>query len=193
MDLPLPEGWEKKVDATGREYYVDHIKKKTQWERPVFETDDEEEEEQHENDDNNEIKESASVSSLNSSIGSSSLSSLGSGEEPEDAEDIEYTSYFIDNQEIQDFAVDILPCRVKVPAEGGQCCRCHSKLNTAFHTRHHCRCCGEVYCKKCCSYRSEIPLPDDEYDEGELHYLYYELYSQLILNFNCVACYCSPA
>ncbi|KAF7711495.1 itchy E3 ubiquitin protein ligase a [Silurus meridionalis] len=31
---PLPPGWEQRVDQNGRIYYVDHIEKKTTWERP---------------------------------------------------------------------------------------------------------------------------------------------------------------
>ncbi|GAA6067655.1 itchy E3 ubiquitin protein ligase a isoform X1 [Tachysurus ichikawai] len=31
---PLPHGWEQRVDQNGRIYYVDHIEKKTTWERP---------------------------------------------------------------------------------------------------------------------------------------------------------------
>jgi E3 ubiquitin-protein ligase NEDD4 len=32
---PLPEGWEERQDANGRTYYVNHIARETQWERPV--------------------------------------------------------------------------------------------------------------------------------------------------------------
>nr|XP_055044712.1 itchy E3 ubiquitin protein ligase b isoform X1 [Misgurnus anguillicaudatus] len=31
---PLPPGWEQRVDQSGRVYYVDHVEKKTTWERP---------------------------------------------------------------------------------------------------------------------------------------------------------------
>ncbi|KAK7916176.1 hypothetical protein WMY93_011937 [Mugilogobius chulae] len=31
---PLPPGWEQRVDQNGRVYYVDHIEKRTTWERP---------------------------------------------------------------------------------------------------------------------------------------------------------------
>uniref|UniRef100_A0AAY4EUP5 E3 ubiquitin-protein ligase n=1 Tax=Denticeps clupeoides TaxID=299321 RepID=A0AAY4EUP5_9TELE len=31
---PLPPGWEQRVDQSGRVYYVDHIEKRTTWERP---------------------------------------------------------------------------------------------------------------------------------------------------------------
>ncbi|KAM8830943.1 E3 ubiquitin-protein ligase Itchy-like isoform 2-T2 [Synchiropus picturatus] len=31
---PLPPGWEQRVDQTGRVYYVDHVGKRTTWERP---------------------------------------------------------------------------------------------------------------------------------------------------------------
>ena len=37
MSTPLPPGWEEKVTAQGKVFYVDHINKKTQWDRPVIE------------------------------------------------------------------------------------------------------------------------------------------------------------
>lgn len=35
---PLPEGWEERQDANGRTYYVNHIARETQWERPSIAT-----------------------------------------------------------------------------------------------------------------------------------------------------------
>lgn len=35
---PLPEGWEERQDANGRTYYVNHIARETQWERPSVST-----------------------------------------------------------------------------------------------------------------------------------------------------------
>ena len=32
---PLPQGWEERQDANGRIFYVDHINRRTQWERPT--------------------------------------------------------------------------------------------------------------------------------------------------------------
>lgn len=31
----LPNGWEERQDANGRTYFVDHIRRTTQWERPT--------------------------------------------------------------------------------------------------------------------------------------------------------------
>lgn len=31
---PLPQGWEERQDANGRTYYVNHVARTTQWERP---------------------------------------------------------------------------------------------------------------------------------------------------------------
>ncbi|CAH2089117.1 unnamed protein product [Euphydryas editha] len=33
---PLPLGWEERQDANGRTYYVNHVARSTQWERPTF-------------------------------------------------------------------------------------------------------------------------------------------------------------
>lgn len=106
-------------------------------------------------------------SSINSSVESSSLSSLGSETQMDVDNDSTYrtASYFASNNEIQDFAVEILPFRVQ-GQQDGSCFKCKSSFNASYKTQHHCRSCGEVYCKKCCSFRMEIPLPEDEYDEG---------------------------
>lgn len=36
----LPEGWEERTDANGRTYFVNHIARTTQWDRPVLEAED---------------------------------------------------------------------------------------------------------------------------------------------------------
>ena len=36
---PLPRGWERRLDASGRPYYVDHNTRSTTWNRPVFSSD----------------------------------------------------------------------------------------------------------------------------------------------------------
>jgi E3 ubiquitin-protein ligase NEDD4 len=33
---PLPSGWEERQDANGRTYYVNHLARTTQWERPLM-------------------------------------------------------------------------------------------------------------------------------------------------------------
>ncbi|CAH8598394.1 unnamed protein product [Heterobilharzia americana] len=33
---PLPPGWDERVDQNGRTYFVDHVHKRTQWDRPSF-------------------------------------------------------------------------------------------------------------------------------------------------------------
>lgn len=33
---PLPQGWEERQDANGRTYYVNHVARTTQWERPTL-------------------------------------------------------------------------------------------------------------------------------------------------------------
>ncbi|KAJ8928932.1 hypothetical protein NQ314_018431 [Rhamnusium bicolor] len=34
--IPLPQGWEERQDANGRTYYVNHLARTTQWERPTL-------------------------------------------------------------------------------------------------------------------------------------------------------------
>ncbi|KAF8562987.1 hypothetical protein P879_09980 [Paragonimus westermani] len=33
---PLPPGWDERVDQNGRTYYVDHVNRRTQWDRPSY-------------------------------------------------------------------------------------------------------------------------------------------------------------
>lgn len=35
---PLPQGWEERQDANGRTYFVNHVARTTQWERPELNT-----------------------------------------------------------------------------------------------------------------------------------------------------------
>ena len=42
-DIPLPAGWELRMNAAGRRYYVDHTTKTTSWTHPGEEDDEEEE------------------------------------------------------------------------------------------------------------------------------------------------------
>lgn len=35
-DGALPSGWEERQDANGRTYYVNHLARTTQWERPTL-------------------------------------------------------------------------------------------------------------------------------------------------------------
>ena len=44
------------------------------------------------------------------------------------------------------------------------CCkRCKKKFKTLYRNRHHCRCCGYVFCGKCTHHR--MHLPEFGYDE----------------------------
>ncbi|VDP91510.1 unnamed protein product [Echinostoma caproni] len=36
VEEPLPPGWDERRDQNGRTYYIDHVNKRTQWDRPVF-------------------------------------------------------------------------------------------------------------------------------------------------------------
>lgn len=168
MEASLPPGWEQKVDASGRTYYVDHVNRKTQWDRPRPEGDitpngtngnDRTDVE------SDEISDDPSVTTTGSSL----LGSLN--EKTRTAmKQIIKTNYFVGSSEIQDCAIEILPHRV--PNRTNTCFRCHVNCKTAEQKAHHCRSCGEVFCKICCSFQISIPLPDDEYDKGNSAYIF---------------------
>lgn len=165
MESPLPPGWERKVDATGRVYYVDHVNRKTQWDRPYVEVESKPQSPKAslnadrtdaESDDTNEEQ----------SVYSNTSSAVGQLDEKtkQAMKQVIKTNYFINNTEIQECAIEILPHRV--PNRTNSCFRCHAKCNNAQQKAHHCRSCGEIYCKSCCSFQATIPLPEDEYDKG---------------------------
>jgi hypothetical protein len=175
MEEALPHGWERKTDATGRVYYVDHINRKTQWERPYFEIEEQSLPESRSRSrskdeglsSGQDLKHDDHSSEGSEEEGSVSSSSLGSEGNDEDlVAEVGSTQYFLGSTEIQDFAREILPHLVTtVPGSG--CFKCGTPMTRPHDSPHHCRSCGEVYCKHCCPFKIEIPLPDDEYDEGE--------------------------
>jgi hypothetical protein len=176
MEEDLPHGWERKTDATGRVYYVDHINRKTQWERPYVET---EEASVPRSRSRSRSKDGGLSSGQEGGVdensiegspeeGSVSSSTLGSEENDEDlVAQVGSTKYFLENAEIQEFAQEILPHLVTT-LPGSGCFKCGTPMTRPHDSPHHCRSCGEVYCKHCCPFKIEIPLPDDEYDEGKI-------------------------
>lgn len=168
MESILPPGWERKVDATGRVYYVDHVNRKTQWDRPYPEGEIPIMASKSGNFDRTDDMDSMDHDQTNDgqSLNSSNSSQLGSlGEKTKQAmKQVIRTNYFLSNTEIQDCAAEIVP--YYVPNRLSNCFRCHKKCNATLRA-HHCRSCGEVYCKNCCSFQIKMPLPDDEYDRGK--------------------------
>lgn len=194
----LPQGWEEKVDNTGREYYIDHVNRTTQWERPVVSREstlnaENLSQKNSKNDNTNGFgnifsdnsngpsrppsvhfhqfpgmspaKPAADTASVAS--GSSRMSKASSYASSTGSTDIEPTAYFSNNFEIQNFAVELPPIRVSEKFRS-TCFKCNSKFSPPFTTRHHCRSCGEIYCKKCASHKVRIPLSntgDAEYDD----------------------------
>jgi hypothetical protein len=161
MDDLLPPGWERKSDGAGRVYYVDHVNRKTQWDRPTFQTtggirdssDGTDIEQDVQNEDGSDMH----------SVSSSSVGSSDNATEIVDA--VQETTYFIENAEIQEFAQEILPYMAKQHPDN-RCFKCQTVMKRPERSARHCRSCGEIYCKQCCVFKIELPLPEDEYDEG---------------------------
>lgn len=158
----LPEGWEERTDPTGRKYYIDHNRKKTQWDRPAPA-----------------VAKSPPPSLRRSTItdkGMSAASPIAPGQmmdlrtNSDDSgkyrsmPDVPQTSYFINNFELQQMANEILPGKL-VTKPRNSCFKCHTKFMPPFATKHHCRSCGEVFCKKCSQHKVMLFLPDPEYSQ----------------------------
>lgn len=98
-----------------------------------------------------------SVGSLqDASVASSRFSSGGSVGSVRSF-DVEAAGYFIDNEEIQNFAAEVMPYRVEDRSRK-YCFKCDAKFAPPYTSRHHCRCCGEIYCKSCCCHRCVLLL-----------------------------------
>eukprot|EP01031_Cornospumella_fuschlensis_P040965 gene40965-49972_t len=178
---PLPPGWEERVDASGRFFYVDHNTRTTHWDRPSVPV------QQltrsptkgaiHQA-----VQQSLGIERSTSSDGySSPARAVSSKHMPLQAvsadnvsvasskisersllPEVEPTSTFLDSFEIQMIASEILPF-ICPSNQRGQCFKCDGKLIAPFSSKHHCKSCGEVYCKRCSAQKIIINLPSKDY------------------------------
>lgn len=74
------------------------------------------------------------------------------------------TRHFLDHGDLQQLAMEILPVRMpdKIRTE---CLKCSVKFSPPFVARHHCRCCGDIFCAKCSGTKMRLALPSPEYAE----------------------------
>lgn len=181
MDDLLPPGWERKADANGRVYYVDHINRKTQWERPVMSQVSDPavsvESSVVGEDHNGDADENGTFDGSRGGASMSSSSMGSSDNQTAMVEALDTTTYFVENTEIQEFAQEILPYHAH-PRPDNRCFKCHLVMKRPDFSPRHCRSCGEIYCKVCCPFKIEIPLPEDEYDEG--WYILYHLFMLIV-------------
>jgi hypothetical protein len=138
---PLPPGWEAKVDpSSGKVFYVNHIERTTSWlappppPPPPPETQEE------------------SSASLPAPSSSSKATSSA------------YFRLTVPTTEIdlQSLAASIAPSRVPDTERQG-CAKCGNLFMRPLLLRHHCRCCGDIYCNACSTHRAFLHLPGDEY------------------------------
>jgi hypothetical protein len=164
---PLPIGWEEKVDASGRTFYVDHINRTTQWARPEVDKG-------IDITGGKNLKKTTSAQfSVISSItnhsqyddtGSFTSSDLSSTASQDVLQDFVTSTYFIDCPEIQEYAVTVAPMRIPGKSRAN-CFKCGAKFSPPVLTRHHCRSCGDVFCRRCTQHEMIIPLPSEEYSD----------------------------
>lgn len=73
--------------------------------------------------------------------------------------------FFRENKELQNLSIEVSPCRVE-DRERLYCVKCKVKFNPPFEKRHHCRCCGDIYCGKCSDNKIKMTLLGEEYKKG---------------------------
>ncbi|RYH21672.1 hypothetical protein EON65_20320 [archaeon] len=176
QQAPLPPGWEERVDASGRFFYVDHNTRTTHWDRPTVPAQQltrsstkgaihQSVQESLERSTSSDAypspvkpisRQMQAVSADNASVASSKLS------ERSLLPEVEPTSTFLDSFEIQTIASEILPF-ICPSNQRGQCFKCDGKLIAPFSSKHHCKSCGEVYCKRCSAQKIVINLPSKDY------------------------------
>lgn len=76
--------------------------------------------------------------------------------------ELEASSVFLDSFEIQNLAMEILPfiCAANLRH---QCFKCDGKLMPPFSSKHHCKSCGEIYCKRCSAHKIKVNLSTKDY------------------------------
>lgn len=178
---PLPPGWEEKIDQFGRVFYIDHNTRTTTWNRPSIS-----------------VVSAVSVSAVTpqvseraaeASIRSSSLVSAARYSEDSlsslvtasvtfgslntsvaiasEVDWSQHTSYFLNDPALQQLASEIVPYRLPDRLRT-HCFKCKTKFSPPFVKRHHCRSCGDIYCKKCSNNELMLRLPSEEYKAGDV-------------------------
>jgi len=177
---PLPPGWEERTDPNGRTFYIDHNTRTTTWNRPQSSP-----VPQVENDHRpvsssspNDMDESVSgvnsrFSVVNQRATDHSIYSTDNTTQPTNGS---YSvnvkgdtgGYYADNPVIQTLCRKICPYRVP-DKERAQCFKCNVKFGgISVILRHHCRSCGDIYCYRCSQHRMSLPLPGEEFKDGEV-------------------------
>lgn len=172
MEPALPEGYERRVDAEGRTYYINHNDRTTSWDPPVLS--------------NFSLKKQFSVrpslpgrelsmiaqpAPQHPTIGSIGRSMsedhsvVSNTSKHSFAPDVTNTSYFLSNFELQTLALDIMPAKI-ITHVRNSCFKCHTKFLPPFNSKHHCRSCGEIFCKKCSQQKVKINFSDAEYAQA---------------------------
>lgn len=97
--------------------------------------------------------------------------SLISQERDANAQDVSalesHPAAFAENPVIQTLCRKIKPFRMP-DKDRTHCFKCNLKFGgMQMVLRHHCRSCGDIYCHACSSRRLSLPLPGEEYADGE--------------------------
>ena len=142
----LPTGWEESVDPkSGRTFYINHIEKKTTWERPV-------------------VTAADGYSSLNA-LAINKFGSHTKWVDPTVGSRYSNTKQVSSNRTCKE--PPLLEYKtVQVPDSRRPCCPNCRAVFTALKRRHHCRLCGDIYCDGCSQGRAVLPLDGEEFNRS---------------------------
>lgn len=171
----LPSGWEEKTDQFGRLFYIDHNNRTTTWERPTLSTAaavsvpsppvltsiDGRSNSQRVSIAHYRESVESTASFSNQPVTFSTLSTLAFASEVG-----QRTSYFLNDPQLQQLAQEISPYRLPDKFRLN-CLKCNVKFSL-LTKRHHCRSCGDIFCKKCSDNEMILRLPGEEYKAGDV-------------------------
>jgi hypothetical protein len=157
-DETLPYGWEKRVDARGRTFYIDHNNRRTQWDKPSLAS----------NQLNrplelnetiirpeNSIPAMSRPESFNLLVPTNSIQTQSSRRTSRNDSNI--------RNSISAASYEVLPHRIS-DKDRPHCLTCNVKFSPPFQLRHHCRCCGDIFCQKCSPGKVRMRLNHSDYD-----------------------------
>ena len=180
-ELKLPPFWEARVDpTTGKTFYVDHVSRKTTWERPALSqsnfsgsvrpaTDSSRKPSWSEGQtlqaEASKPKSYLSQSQKDAKLTYTSQVSSGSTFSTSKYEDPTHNPYYWSPVNYSEPPPEFKVKHVR-DEERSECPGCGLIFSMTLRRRHHCRLCGDVFCDYCSTHRCELPLDGAEFQNA---------------------------